>query len=186
MDCQLFSFKTFLITTIMKWYKILLVILIAQCQLTAQKSIGCLFNDLKKDDKSFAITLPGWLVRTGLNYASNHTEENDRALLETLKGVIKKVRVLVIESTDKDHSQAFEKFYSKSEKDHLELYASVKDDGNRVNIYVEEKEEIIKNLFLTVNGGKEIVLVHIKADLPLKTFKETDFSFHKNKINNEN
>lgn len=170
----------------MKWCKLLLVLLIAQSQLSAQKSIGGLFNDLKKDDKSFVVSLPGWLVRTGLNYASNHTEENDRALFETLKEVIKKIRVLVIDSTDKDHSKAFEKFYSNLEKDHLELYASVKDEGNKVNIYIEEKEEIIKNFFLTVNGEKEIVLLHIKADLPLKTFKETDFSFHKNKINNEN
>lgn len=155
--------------------------------LNAQKSIKGLFNDLKKDDKSFAISVPGWLVKTGLNYASKQTEENDRELLESLKDVIKNVRVLVIEATHKDHSEAFRKFIEKSEKDHLELYAAVREEKNFVNIYVEEKDEIIKNFFLTVNGGEDIVLVHIKADLPLAKFNETNFSFHKNKINlNEN
>lgn len=151
--------------------------------LPGQKSIKCLFNDLKKDDRSFAVSLPGWLVRSGLNYASKHTEETDKALFESLKGAIKKVRVLVIESTDKDHSAAFQEFYEKAEKDKLELYASVKDGQNKVNIYVQEEKDKIKHFFLTVNGGKELALIHIKTDLPIKTFKETAFTFHKDKIN---
>ena len=172
----------------MRLSSLLLLFTLLNLDLFAQKSIKCLFNDLKKDEKSFAISVPGWLVKTGLNYASNHTEENDRLLFEKFKDVIKKVRVLVIDGTEKDHTESFEHFYSKSEKDKLELYASVKEDKNKINVYVEEKDDIIKNFFLTVKGEKEIVLLHIKAELPMKLFKDTDFSFHKNKIskNNEN
>jgi hypothetical protein len=158
-------------------------ILIGQ-SLTGQKSIKCLFNDLKKDEKSLAITVPGWLIKKGMNYAAKYTDEGDIALFDSIKDALKKVRILVINSTNKNHSKAFNDFYQKASKDNLELYASFKEENNKINIYINEKEESIKNFFLTVQGESEMVLLHIKADLPLKTFNQTNFSFHKNKIKN--
>ena len=37
--------------------------------LTGQKSVNKLIDKMKKHDQAFALTLPGWLIRTGMNFA---------------------------------------------------------------------------------------------------------------------
>jgi hypothetical protein len=150
---------------------------------SSQKSINNLFESIKDDEKTFALKLPGWIIDTGLKYALSET---DNQTLNLFKDKINQMRILVNENKEANFNNVISKFKKAATKDHLELYASVKDKENIVNIYVEESKEKVKNLFFLINGDDNTVLLHLKTDILLSDFKNADFTFNKEKkTNNE-
>ncbi len=144
--------------------------------ITAQKSVNNLFEDMKDDEKSFALKLPGWIIDAGLKYALS---DEDNETLNLFKDKIKKMRVLVNENPTIDFKKAIAKFKNNFSNDHLELYASVKDKSNLVNVYVEESKDKINNLFFLINGDNTVVLLHLKTDIALADFEKANFTFNK-------
>lgn len=152
-------------------------------QVGAQKSVNTLFEDMKDDDRSFALKLPGWILNTGLKYALSG---EDNETLNLFKDKIKQVRVLVNEHPTIDVKQLIANFTSKVAKDNLELYASVRSDGNIVNVYVEENKDRIRNLFFLINGNENVVLLHLKTDILLTDFQKANFTFNNKNKKDEN
>jgi hypothetical protein len=137
---------------------------------------------MKDDDRSFALKLPGWIVNTGLKYALS---DKDNDALNLLKDKIKQVRILVNENPTVNVESLITKFKSKSLSDNLELYASVKDKNNTINIYAEQKKDKIKNLFFLINGENNVVLLHLKTDILITDFEKANFTFNKNNKQDE-
>lgn len=149
----------------------------------AQKSVNALFEGMKDDDKSFALRLPGWILNAGLKYA---LKGEDNETLNLFKDKIKQVRVLINEHPTIDVKKLIANFTSKLDKDNLELYASVRSDGNLVHVYVEENKDKIRNLFFLINGNENVVLLHLKTDILLTDFQKANFTFNKKNTKDEN
>lgn len=74
---------------------------------------------------------------------------------------ISKVKVLTVENG----SEEMLKDYAQYLRDHqYEDWASVKHDGDHVNIQVKQNGDAIKNLLITLNSGKELVFVDVKGN----------------------
>lgn len=148
----------------------------------AQRSVKKLFCEAKKEGYSFAITVPGWLARKGLNLVTKHTLSEDKEKWMGLVDKIKGVRFLLNENSTPKQRDLLKSFASNAMKNNFELYASFAEGKNRVQLLVEEKKEKIKNLLFLINGEQEAIIVQIKTDLSLSELEQQNFSFKKNNI----
>lgn len=148
----------------------------------AQRCIKQLFNDIKKEGYSFAITAPAWLVKAGINAASDHNSlEKDKDIWLSLKDKIKGVRFLINDKSNDKQQAIMKQFAQNAINENLELYASFTEGKDRVQLFVEEKKDKITNLLFLINGDNENIIFHIKTDVSLTEFESKSFSFQKNK-----
>jgi hypothetical protein len=144
-----------------------------------QKSINKMIDEVKEDNHTYALSLPGWVINKTLGIATKHMDEGDVEIFKSLKDKIKKVRIAFNESLPNEKfSKAYDTFKEKSIKDGLESYAYVKHEDSNVNIFIGEKENVVKNIFFVINADKSTVLLHLKTDLTLDEFNKAQFSFH--------
>ena len=148
----------------------------------AQRCIKQLFKDIKKEGYSFAITAPAWLVKAGINAAADHNSlEKDKEIWLSLKDKIKGVRILINDKSNEKQQDIMKLFAQNATKENLELYASFTEGKDRVQLFVEEKKDKIKNLLFLINTDSENIIFHIKTDVSLSEFESKPFSFQKNK-----
>lgn len=148
----------------------------------AQRCIKQLFNDIKKEGYSFAITAPAWLVKAGINAAADHNSlEKDKGIWLSLKDKIKGVRFLINDKSNDKQQAIMKQFAQNAINENLELYASFTEGKDRVQLFVEEKKDKITNLLFLINGDNENIIFHIKTDVSLTEFESKSFSFQKNK-----
>lgn len=82
---------------------------------------------------------------------------------EEVIALIKKVSKIKI-MTVNNGSKAMLNDYSKYLNDHnFEDWATIKHDGENVNVRVKQNGETIKNMMITVNSGKELVFVDVRG-----------------------
>ena len=150
--------------------------------LSGQKAVNKLIDKLKEDDNAYAVTLPGWFIRSGAKMILNE-EEIDFRLEQGYHDIIdgiKRLRVVVIpENMGFDSKKVAESIETVKAIDNLVDYARVKDDGNKVHVMVkEEGEETIKNLVVFVQGEEELVLMTLKTDITMTELKNANLSFN--------
>lgn len=148
----------------------------------AQRSVKKLFCEAKKEGYSFAITVPGWLARKGLNLVTKHTMSEDKDKWMSLVDNIKGVRFLLNENCTAKQRDLLKSFAAHATQNDFQLYASFAEGKNKVQLFVEEKKEKIKNLLFLINGEQEAIIVQIKTDLSLSELEQQNFSFKKNNI----
>lgn len=148
----------------------------------SQRCIKQLFKEIKKEGYTFAITAPAWLVKAGINAAADHNDmEKDKEIWLSLKDKIKGVRFLINDNSNEKQQDIMKQFAQNASKENLELYASFTEGKDRVQLFVEEKKDKIKNLLFLINGDTENIIFHIKTDLSLTEFESKPFTFQKNK-----
>lgn len=157
---------------------ILVMLTITSCATT--QPVNSMFNDLKQDDQSMALTLPGWLIRKGFKLATKGEgiKEEDLVKLDNISGGIKKLRVLVNPNSDRDVKSFSKKYMPKLERDGFETYAVIKNKDANVVIMAQEKRSNLKGLLFFFNTDSEVGIVHLKTDIPFEEFQEIDFSFN--------
>jgi hypothetical protein len=163
----------------MKSLQITFICLLLALGMNAQKSINKFINKHKQEAHTLTMTLPGWLIRSGFNYAEKFSEDNDEKAYLSIGQHIKKLRFMVIDEKHNTSQSEIRELMEKAiDKDHLEIYTSYRDGDNDVNILVKEEKEIIKNLVIVSRGDDHLTVVTINADLPISEFKKANFSFN--------
>ena len=158
------------------------ILLLSSCN---RNPINKIFDDAKKHDQVFALTIPGWMVHKGMDFAlRNDDVSNEIKNLNEVTGGIKKIRLLV----NTDNSDAFTKEITAKVNDlsnkHFEPYVMVKSHEANVSMYTKESKDRLKDLFFYVNGQKESAILHVKTDIKISDFEKLSASFKK-KDNNE-
>ncbi len=163
-----------------------LVIIGWMTSLSGQKNVHKLFDEYKAERSSVVFSLPGWLIRWGINRIDNEYDQGQQIVedLRTLVDGIKKVRVLIL---PKKNSSSYNKVGDylgriKSD-DHFEEYAKIRDKDANVNVLIREKKERIRNLLMVVDEEEFLVLVHLKLNLDFNDLKRANLSFNQNKKN---
>ena len=163
---------------------LLITLSLSSANLSAQKSVNKLIDKIKKHPKSVTMTLPGWLISKAVDLASHSTdiEEDEQIWMEMAKD-IKKIRFSVVdESNNAFQIQELDEYIEKAKhKDGFEVYAKVKNEGNRVNIMLRTKEDVVKNILIYAFSDESVAAVHLKTDIALSEFRNAKFSFNKNK-----
>lgn len=157
------------------------IILFASC---SSKTVDKLFTHYKQDDKVIAATLPGWLVEKGLRMAiKNSNNEEDIAAFKSIIKDVDKLRVLV--STDIKPNPELSSLSKNMEKDDYELYGMVNNKDSKINLWVKEKKNKVKDVFLFINSEDNIVLMHLKGEINMDALQKVDLSKKAKNLNLE-
>jgi len=144
----------------------------------AQKSVNKLIDKMKKHDDAYAVTLPGWLIRTGINILDEDELRFENGFQELVQG-IKKLRVLHIDSDPNITNKNMASYVKRiKEKDNYEDYAIVREDGNNVHVIVKEKKSRVKSLVLLAHSTDGFTILHLKTDIDLDQLKNANLSFN--------
>ncbi len=156
---------------------ILLTLLLIGTNL-AQRPLNKFIDNHKNQDKAVCMTLPGWLLRSGFNFAENFAEEQDEKAFLDLGQYFKKLRFLVIDEKAHVSDYAIQTLLNDLPDHGMEKFVSFREEGNNVNVWVREKDDIVKNLSILIRGEDNLIVVNLNTDMPLDALKEANFSFN--------
>ncbi len=160
----------------------LLFILGFNATLNAQRSAHRFIDHFKNENKCIAMTIPGYMIRTGFNFAAKFSDDDaEQEIYKSLGKHFKKMRFMAIEEDSNiTNSNVADLLSDLRESDHLEEYVKVRDGDTRVTVFMKEDDQIIEDLVIVIKGEEEFALVIFKTDLPLNLLKEAKFSFNDN------
>ncbi len=123
-------------------------------------------NSFHKSENTTKISIPGFLIRTGVFFAKSFIEDDDEtkmALEFTRK--VKSLKLLVVENKDVLSTKAYNELISNIKEDNFEELIKVRDGDTNVNLFVIEKNNVIKNLLILVDETDEFVMLNLKTKM---------------------
>ncbi|WP_419869634.1 DUF4252 domain-containing protein [Chryseobacterium sp. CT-SW4] len=144
--------------------KILLTVcalfLLQSCIVSEKPNID-FFADNRHDyngAKFTSINVPMILAKPYIKKALKESGE-DKDILALVKKV-SKIKVLTVENGDKAMLREYAQYLNDN---NYEDWATIKHDGDNVNVRVKQKGETIKNMLITVNSDKDLVFVDVRG-----------------------
>ncbi len=138
-------------------------------------------DKMKKHENAYVLTLPGWLIRTGINFVAEDELKFERGFQE-LVGGIKKIRVLYIDDKVSIENEKLRSIVSQiKEKDGYVDYATVKNEDNLMQVIVKEDGSKIKGLVLLANSDDGFTILNLKTNIEMEELKRANLSFNKSK-----
>lgn len=157
---------------------IVLMVLLFSFPSVGQRNINKLIDTIKKHDNAVAMTLPGWLMRKGFEFAQDDEMKIEQGYQDIADG-IKKMRVVVVPDGFEYKSLNIDNALSKiKEKEGYEDYAKVRDNGTLVDVMVKEKKNTIKNVVVLFQDDETIALLNITTDITMEELKNAALSFN--------
>lgn len=138
------------------------MILMQSCIVSTGKSNMAYFSDSGngfKGARFTSINVPMFLAKPVIKKALREDGEDNEEIIQMIKKV-SKIKVLTVENGDRSMLKDFADYLNNN---NYEDWATIKHDGDNVNIRVKQKGETIKNMLITVNSDKELVFVDIKG-----------------------
>lgn len=114
-------------------------------------------NDFK-GAKFTTINVPMFLAKPVIKKALR--EEDNEEVIRLIRKV-SKIKVLTVENGDKSMLNDFAKYLNNN---NYEEWATIKHNGENVNIRVKQKDDVIKNMLITVNSDKELVFLDVRGN----------------------
>ncbi|WET47655.1 DUF4252 domain-containing protein [Chryseobacterium indologenes] len=112
-----------------------------------------------KEAKFTSFNVPLLLAKPYIKKALREDGESEE-LISLIKKV-SKIKVLTVENGSKEMLNDYAKFL---DNNHYEDWATIKHNGENVNLRVKQKGESIRNMLITVNSDKELVFVDVKGE----------------------
>ncbi len=136
--------------------------LMQSCVVSSGKGNMVYFSDSGNDFKGArftSINVPMFLAKPVIKKALREDGEDNEEIIKLVKKV-SKIKVLTVENGDKAMLKDFANYLNNN---NYEDWATIKHDGDNVNIRVKQKDDVIKNMLITVNSDKELVFVDVKG-----------------------
>ncbi|KQM49806.1 DUF4252 domain-containing protein [Chryseobacterium sp. Leaf201] len=133
-----------------------------QSCIVSEKANMAYFSDSGNDFKGAkftSINIPVFLAKPAIRKALREDWDDNEEIIRMIKKV-SKIKILTVENGDRAMLKDFASYLNDN---NYEDWATIKHDGENVNIRVKQKGETIKNMLITVNSGKELVFVDIKG-----------------------
>ncbi len=111
-----------------------------------------------KGAKFVSINVPMLLAKPYIKKALKEDGESDEII--NLVRKVSKIKVMTVENGDRQMVKDFANYLNNN---NYEDWATIKHDGDNVNIRVKQKGETIKNMLITVNSDKDLVFVDVKG-----------------------
>ncbi|NML58646.1 DUF4252 domain-containing protein [Chryseobacterium cheonjiense] len=143
-------------------FLILSLMFITQSCVVSEKPNIAYFSESGRDFKGakfVSINVPLFLAKPYIKKALREDGE-DEELIRIVKKV-SKIKVLTVENGDRNMLKDFASYLNNN---NYEEWATIRHDGDNVNIRVKQKGDAIKNMMITVNSDKELVFVDIKGN----------------------
>lgn len=147
-----------------------------------QKTVDRFIDKMKKHKDSYVVTLPGWLLRTGINMADDNNKIYEPGIQEIVDGV-KRLRVLFLNGDSQLSNSEIRSVVNQiKEKDGYVDYATVKEDGTNLHVVVKEDKNKVKSLVLLANTEEGFTIINLKTDIDMDELRAANLSFNKNQI----
>ncbi|WP_294209979.1 DUF4252 domain-containing protein [uncultured Chryseobacterium sp.] len=150
----------------MKTFKNVILAILAfwmlQSCMISEKPNMAFFNDSGydfKEAKFVSINVPMFLAKPYIKKALK--EDGDNEELWRMVKKISKIKVMTVENGDRTMLKDFAGYLNNN---HYEDWATIKHDGDNVNIRVKQKGDAIKNMLITVNSDKDLVFVDVRGN----------------------
>lgn len=143
-------------------FLILSLMFITQSCVVSERPNIAYFSESGRDFKGakfVSINVPLFLAKPYIKKALREDGE-DEELIRIVKKV-SKIKVLTVENGDRNMLKDFASYLNNN---NYEEWATIRHDGDNVNIRVKQKGDAIKNMMITVNSDKELVFVDIKGN----------------------
>ncbi|MCU7615352.1 DUF4252 domain-containing protein [Chryseobacterium sp. GMJ5] len=112
-----------------------------------------------KDAKFVSMNVPLFLAKPFIRKALREDHEDEEVI--HLINKVSKIKVLTVENGNQLMLKDYANYLSDND---YEDWATIKHDGDKVNIRVKQTGETIKNMMITVNSDKELVFVDVKGN----------------------
>lgn len=140
---------------------VLSVMCLMQSCIVSERPNMAYFSESGRDFKGakfVSINVPLFLAKPYIKKALRE-DGGDEELIKLVKKV-SKIKVLTVENGDREMLKDFASYLNNN---NYEEWATIKHDGDNVNIRVKQKGDAIKNMLITVNSDKELVFVDIRG-----------------------
>ncbi|MBK1898248.1 DUF4252 domain-containing protein [Chryseobacterium paridis] len=137
------------------------VIVLLQSCIVSHRPNMAFFSDSKYDFKGAkfeSINVPMFLAKPFIRKALREDGDNEEVAVLVKK--ISKIKVLTVENGDPAMLSDYAAYLNNN---NYEDWATIKHDGDNVNVRVKQSGETIKNMLLTVQSNKELVFVDVKG-----------------------
>ncbi|WBV62008.1 DUF4252 domain-containing protein [Chryseobacterium camelliae] len=138
------------------------IFLMQSCIVSSGKGNMVYFSDSGNDftgARFTSINVPMFIAKPMIKKALREDGENNEEIIKLVKKV-SKIKVLTVENGDKIMLKDFADYLNNN---NYEDWATIKHEGDNVNIRVKQKNDVIKNMLITVNSDKELVFVDVKG-----------------------
>ncbi|ASK30878.1 hypothetical protein CEY12_12470 [Chryseobacterium sp. T16E-39] len=139
-----------------------ILILLQSCIVSHRRPNMAFFSDTNYDFKGArfeSINVPMFLAKPFIKKALREDGENEE--VADLVKKISKIKVLTVENGDPGMLADYAAYLNNN---NYEDWATIKHDGDNVNVRVKQSGEAIKNMLITVNSDKELVFVDVKGN----------------------
>lgn len=133
-----------------------------QSCIVSEKPNIAYFSDSGREFKGarfVSINVPMFLAKPYIKKALREDGE-DEELIRLMKKV-SKIKVLTVENGDRKMLKDFASYLNNN---NYEEWATIRHDGDNVNIRVKQKGDAIRNMMITVNSDKDLVFVDIRGN----------------------
>ncbi|MBB4807680.1 hypothetical protein HNP38_002986 [Chryseobacterium defluvii] len=111
-----------------------------------------------KGAKFVSINVPMFLAKPYIKRALRE-DSQDEELVRLIKKV-SKIKILTVENGNKTMLKEYTRYLNDN---NYEDWATIRHDGDNVNVRVKQSGEKIKNMLITVNSDKDLVFVDVKG-----------------------
>ncbi|WP_370901261.1 DUF4252 domain-containing protein [Chryseobacterium gossypii] len=112
-----------------------------------------------KGARFVSINVPMLLAKPYIKKALREDGEDEELI--KLVNKVSKIRVLTVENGDKTMLKDYARYLNDN---NYEDWATIKHNGDNVNVRVKQKGEAIRNMLITVNSDKDLVFVDVKGN----------------------
>lgn len=133
------------------------------CIVSSGKGNMAYFSDSGNDFKGArftSINVPMFLAKPVIKKALREDGKDNEEIIQMIKKV-SKIKVLTVENGDRTMLKDFANYLNDN---NYEEWATIKHDGDNVNIRVKQKGDAIKNMLITVNSDKDLVFVDVRGN----------------------
>ncbi|CAA7390452.1 DUF4252 domain-containing protein [Chryseobacterium fistulae] len=137
------------------------MLLVQSCIVSEKPNIE-FFNDRHYDFKGakfVSINVPMLLAKPYIKKALKNDGES-KEMINLVKKV-SKIKVLTVENGNREMLKDYTKYLTDN---NYEDWATIRHNGDNVNVKVKQKGDAIKNMLITVNSEKDLVFVDVKGN----------------------
>lgn len=148
--------------TVKNIFLIVCTMFLMQSCIVSERPNMAYFSDSGNDFKGakfVSINVPMFLAKPVIKKALREDGRENEEIIQLIKKV-SKIKVLTVENGDRKMLKDFANYLNDN---NYEDWATIKHDGENVNIRVKQKGETIKNMLITVNSDKELVFVDVRG-----------------------
>lgn len=111
-----------------------------------------------KDAKFASFNVPVFLAKPFIKKALRQDGESEEVIALIKK--VSKIKVMTVDHGSKAMLNDYSRYLNDNDFDD---WATIRHDGENVNVRVKQQGETIKNMMITVNSDKELVFVDVKG-----------------------